>query len=283
MSIASEITRINTNIAAAYSACDNKGATMPQTQNSANLANTIGSISSGGGTSALDAYIDGSETDIVSNASSIKVKAFYGDGTITSGSFPSATRMGVSAFESCSRLTSISAPNLTTLDTTAFYNCSRLSSVTLPKASSIPGQVFRNCAALTALDLPLCTSVGYMGLCSCTNLVSVNMPNLVTIGQLAFANCSALTSIDLHNISVLNGDSCFGDCSQFTVLILRRTVGVCPLGNVNVFAYTPFRNGTGGTVYVPQALLNSYQSATNWSALESTTFLPIEGSIYEEA
>ena len=50
MSIASEITRINTNIAAAYTACSDKGATMPQTQNSANLADTIDSIPSGGGT-----------------------------------------------------------------------------------------------------------------------------------------------------------------------------------------------------------------------------------------
>lgn len=44
MSVASEINRINTNIAAAYDACEDKGATMPQQQNSNNLANTIGSI-----------------------------------------------------------------------------------------------------------------------------------------------------------------------------------------------------------------------------------------------
>ena len=49
MSIASEITRINNNISAAYTACSDKGATMPQTQNSANLADTIGSIPTGGG------------------------------------------------------------------------------------------------------------------------------------------------------------------------------------------------------------------------------------------
>ena len=49
MSIASEITRINGNIADAYSACSGKGATMPQTQNSANLADTIDSIQQGGG------------------------------------------------------------------------------------------------------------------------------------------------------------------------------------------------------------------------------------------
>ncbi|MBQ3330477.1 MAG: hypothetical protein IJG87_04770 [Ruminococcus sp.] len=49
MSLASEITRINTNIEAAYSACDEMGAQMPRSQNSANLAGTIGSI-------RIDAY-----------------------------------------------------------------------------------------------------------------------------------------------------------------------------------------------------------------------------------
>ena len=49
MSIASEITRINGNIAAAYTALDGKGATLPETQNSANLDDTINTISAGGG------------------------------------------------------------------------------------------------------------------------------------------------------------------------------------------------------------------------------------------
>ena len=49
MTIASEITRINGNIAAAYTALSDKGATMPATQNSANLANTVASIPAGGG------------------------------------------------------------------------------------------------------------------------------------------------------------------------------------------------------------------------------------------
>ena len=44
MSIASEISRINDNIAAAYSKCEEKGAALPQTQNCANLADTIDSI-----------------------------------------------------------------------------------------------------------------------------------------------------------------------------------------------------------------------------------------------
>ena len=49
MSISSQITRIQNNIAAAYTACSSKGATIPQQQNSANLADTISSIQTGGG------------------------------------------------------------------------------------------------------------------------------------------------------------------------------------------------------------------------------------------
>lgn len=48
MSIASEITRIKNNIANAYIQAENKGATMPQTQNSDNLSSTIASITGGG-------------------------------------------------------------------------------------------------------------------------------------------------------------------------------------------------------------------------------------------
>lgn len=47
MSIASEIQRIKNNIATAYTACSDKGATMPITQNSANLADTVSSIQQG--------------------------------------------------------------------------------------------------------------------------------------------------------------------------------------------------------------------------------------------
>lgn len=58
MSIASEITRINGNIAAAYTALDGKGATLPAagSQNSANLADTIDTITTGGGSGGGSAY-----------------------------------------------------------------------------------------------------------------------------------------------------------------------------------------------------------------------------------
>lgn len=45
MSVQSEITRINNNVANAYSAVGSKGGTLPAVQNSANLAAAINSIS----------------------------------------------------------------------------------------------------------------------------------------------------------------------------------------------------------------------------------------------
>lgn len=54
MSVATEITRIKEAISAAYAVCEEKGATMPSVENVGNLADTIDTISGGGG---FDAYI----------------------------------------------------------------------------------------------------------------------------------------------------------------------------------------------------------------------------------
>lgn len=53
MTIASEVTRIKTNIAQAYTALEEKGATIPEMKNSDNLAEAIGSVSAGGGNSGI--------------------------------------------------------------------------------------------------------------------------------------------------------------------------------------------------------------------------------------
>ena len=235
MSIASEITRINTNIAAAYTACGDKGATMPQTQNSQNLADTIAGIPQSGGATDLDGYIQGTLSEITSNAASVKSSAFRYDSYVASISLPAATSIGTSAFNYCSALQSVSVPSAVNVLSNSFQNCGNLRSVTLGDIESL--------------------------------------------GISAFGYCALLPMIDLKNISEIKSET-FRSCTSLSVIILRRTT-LCTLGNVDALASTPFRNGRGGTAYVPQALVSTYQNATNWSALESVTFLPIEGSIYE--
>ena len=64
MAISSEITRINGNIAAAYTALEEKGATLPasDSQNSANLASTIATVSTGGGGGGMPDALNSKET-----------------------------------------------------------------------------------------------------------------------------------------------------------------------------------------------------------------------------
>lgn len=83
MTIGTEITRIKTNIENAYTALGEKGATMPEVQNSDNLAETVGSVSTGGGESSKKAIfkkvddiissIDGSVNWITANNVSEKL------------------------------------------------------------------------------------------------------------------------------------------------------------------------------------------------------------------
>lgn len=97
---------------------------------------------------------------------------------------------------------------------------------------------------------------------------------------------TAVIAFDLEAAYQLPANN-FNGCTQLSTLILRHN-GVVSLQNTNAFTNTPFASGkAGGTLYVPQALIASYQSATNWSTIlnygsgEQNQILPIEGSIYE--
>ncbi|MBR1841041.1 MAG: hypothetical protein IJ778_02815, partial [Alphaproteobacteria bacterium] len=133
MTIASEITRINGNIAAAYTAAGNKGATLPATQNSANLATCIGTIS-GGGYSEFPSYQ-------VSNG-----VASRRSGVLTGTEFSGISSVGdyglYYAFFNCSGLIgTLDLSSLTSLGNYglqyAFYDCSSLTSVDLSSLTSV--------------------------------------------------------------------------------------------------------------------------------------------------
>ena len=69
-------------------------------------------------------------------------------------------------------------------------------------------------------------------------------------------------------------------------IILRNSNAVVTLNNTSELNNTPFASGgAGGTLYVPSALISSYQSATNWSTIlgySTNSIQAIEGSAYED-
>ena len=124
------------------------------------------------------------------------------------------------------------------------------------------------------------------------NLSIINLPDnkkppcrdKVVFGAFSFQYDRALSIVDCGGSFDGFGGQVFTGCSVLKTLILRPA-SLVSLGNINNFNSTPFASGgTGGTLYVPQSLISSYQSATNWSTIlgyANNQILPIEGSIYE--
>ena len=162
-------------------------------------------------------------------------------------------------------ITSVSAANAKAVENNAFNGCQGVEEVYLPKVETVGQSAFYACDALKELALPSVWRLDY--------------------GSLAAGNTTVLEKIDIGpGVSKTSGNA-FGGCKVLTTLILRRTEGIVALSNVNDFTKTPFASdGTGGTVYVPSALIETYKTATNWSTLYAAgtcNFVAIEGSEYE--
>ena len=128
------------------------------------------------------------------------------------------------------------------------------------------------------------TNVRSYGFYQCKSLKKIVLPGLSdTIESSGCASCSALELFDMYGATI--GSSAFRNCSNLKTLIIRRTDKTVSLTATSCFSSTPFAsNGSGGTVYVPSALIGAYQTASNWSALYEggkCAFVAIEGSQYE--
>lgn len=182
--------------------------------------------------------------------------------------------------------------NLTTVPTRMWYTfsgCQKLQSLTMPYLTTLGNSehMVEGCPALTNFHAPLLEAAGATMLNNCDALETLVFPSMKSVYTSAFAASSKLRAVDfggemdngLFRNSIFNGDG------VLTTLVIRKTDGPCALTNVNAFTGTPFRSGgTGGTLYVPSALISEYEAATNWSTVLSYTnnsIAAIEGSEYE--
>lgn len=172
------------------------------------------------------------------------------------------TSVGAQSFRGCNSLTSAKFPEATLLDTYAFAQCKSLSHVYFPKVRTINTYVFQESA-----------------------LVEISLPSFTGTLNTVFLNSKSLKKVDLGNNNCVLTTNAFKGATSFDTLILRYTEGVVKLYNVAAFVDSPFASGgTGGTVYVPSALIETYKTETNWSTLYSAgtcNFVALEGSEYE--
>lgn len=162
--------------------------------------------------------------------------------------------------------------------------CRSITSLSCPNITVIREQICSNCSGLVSVSMPNATTVNSsQQFISCTSLVNVEIPKLQAPGGNMFQGCTALEFIDLPKVTRLNVTRVFYGCTNLKTIVLRHT-SVVSL-NSDALTNTPFASdGSGGTVYVPSALISSYQTTANWSTLYNAgtcTFVAIEGSQYE--
>ena len=186
--------------------------------------------------------------------------AFYNCSSLASVSFPNATGVDGYSFYNCSSLPSISLPEATELDVGAFYN-SGLTEVSIPNATIINQKAFASCRSLTEVSFPKATSIGGNVFESCRGLTSVSLPKAKSIGEYAFRYCSSLTEVSFPVVTSIDGYA-FQYCSSLTTIYVgTESDTVCTLSNTLAFNNCP----NLANIYVPESLVDSYKSATNWS------------------
>jgi len=161
----------------------------------------------------------------------------------------SITELADSVCKGRTRITKFIGNAVTVLRSLVFASCTSLQEVVLPNANNPSGfgtSAFQGCTALKGLVLPSQTG-------NCYN---------------TFADgCSNMEYYDSKTAG-MSQQNAFRNCSKLATIVIRKTDSVSTLNNINNLSGTPFASGgTGGTLYVPSALLSSYQSASNWSTI----------------
>ena len=246
MSVADQINRIKTNIANTYTAAQAKGATMPQTQNSDNLAACVQSITTGGG--------GGGGTQFGLTVEQM-LGTLDGEGNLTYPTLPSITFTGLKSipdygyyYKFYSRKFEkgavVAFPDLTSVDASGmsycFSSCASLTSVDLSALTSVSDSGMRSCfvscVSLTTVDLSSLTSVRGYGMWDCFNgcrsLTTVDLSALTSIGsygmQSCFAYCASLANISFPSLTSVQTNSfgasysyCFSGCTALTEIHFR--------------------------------------------------------------
>lgn len=109
-------------------------------------------------------------------------------------------------------------------------------------------------------------------------LEELYLPSIVTSGWNSYLNNPNLRIADIGK--TFGGGKITG-CPNLEILIIRDT-SMKAVGNNWLTGSKLASDGTGGYVYVPQALLSQYQASTAWQNYANVLeFRPIEGSEYE--
>ena len=301
MSIASEISRIQSAKTDIREAIEAKGVTVPDSEHIDTYPEYISQIQQGGGGASevpvnLEswAYDDwGRTTSATTTAGTGSFSTvFQNSKQLTNIVIKGYTSLPYGAFSGCTALSSVTLPDgLTSLGDRSFYSCSSLTGVTLPDGlTSLGDRSFYGCSSLTGVTLPDgLTSLGSYCFQNCTSLTGITIPSGVTsIENQCFSRCTALTEVTLPDGLTSLGDYCFRGCSSLTEVTIPSGVtllegycfsGCTGLASITVEATTPPTLGSDAfdytndcPIYVPCGTADTYKGASGWSDYATRIF-----------
>ena len=233
MSVATELTRIQSAKDALKTSIRNKGVSVSDNALISEYPALVDAIQTGGGggDTAMKENVQGTLTSytIPNDVTSIRNYAFAYLNNLESITISNGvTTIGDSAFNQCTSLTSVTIPNgVTSIGSWAFAYCSSLTSITIPNGvTSIGNYTFNQCSSLASIVIPdSVTTIGDNAFNQCTSLTSVTIPNGVTsIGSRAFYYCSNLTSVIIGNDTTEIGSSAFSTCPLLQTITIPSNV-----------------------------------------------------------
>lgn len=205
--------------------------------------------------------------------------------------YSNVTNQGV--FQGCKSLISVKLVSLPIVTNYMFDGCTALTQVKLDSITEISQNGFRGCSSLELLNAPNVTKLGYNCFYGCTAFAftktsSYTPPDLTEtveeIGELCFY-CNGGSSVqvpcEFKKLAVIH-DGAFVSCIPPSegYVIFRKSddiVTFVPTNTIIKYRVNLFGENGPKTIYVPDALVSSYEADTEWINMinKGFTFLPI--------
>ncbi|MEL5894184.1 leucine-rich repeat domain-containing protein [Bacteroides sp. GD17] len=175
--------------------------------------------------------------------------------------FTNLVNIEIGSFMNCTSLESISFPDhLTSFGQQVCNACTSLKKVHLPNSlTHLGGGCFNNCSSLREITIP--EGVTVLDSFANTALEEIKIPNATTSIK-GFAGCIYLKKVDIGTGVTEFKQSAFQNCDALEVFIMRA---VTPPS----YAGWTLPDGFSGTIYVPDASVNAYKTASGWSGRAS--------------
>lgn len=266
MSIATEISRIQSAKTDIKDAIEAKGVTVPSSALIDTYDEYIDQIPTGGGN--YDLSIRYSNTSIPSSACS---NTSYYIEEIVIGS--NITEISSYAFNRCTRLSAYTIPDsVTSIGSYAFQHCSGLTSVYIPSGVTTIGNYafsdIKSATAITFAQGSQLTKINERAFSNTTKYpasVNVVLPEgLTTINKNAFTTTDGIATLVIPSTVTTIGNDAFRGLTYCTsITCLAETP---PTIGTNCFVLTAGDYSGGCPIYVPAESVDTYKAANNWSS-----------------